>query len=119
MGRAFTFAETIICLGIITVGLLALISVTTYNVRAIGTQSQQRQLAATVAGGMMADLEQRLSENFDQSVAVTDGRLANYPEFTYQIEQVDEMGGDLKKIDLTLWWRNGVMKLSTKVLREP
>lgn len=105
MRRGFTIAEVVVCLGLLSVGLLALVSSILYALRA-GEDSTETHTAGVAAASIMCQVRQTLARDFTRSVAVRRQPLPNHAGYEYEVAERAEMGGELKRVEVTIYWKD-------------
>ncbi|GMU52028.1 MAG: hypothetical protein AMXMBFR33_11740 [Candidatus Xenobia bacterium] len=101
--RGFTFAELILCLGIMGMALLALVSAEIYSARADRGGSQRHQ-ATMVASSLMAEAEKDLRRDFGASVAAGRQAVPGNPGYEYELLEQSEVGGRIKRLQVNVFW---------------
>ncbi|MHC9538126.1 MAG: prepilin-type N-terminal cleavage/methylation domain-containing protein [Vulcanimicrobiota bacterium] len=102
--KAFTLAEIMVALVILSVAVLGLVSAMIYSMRA-GGGNRLRHTASVIAYRIMNEKETQLRKDFCGNVT-TSGRLDVHENegFQYCIQDVYQADDDLKKISLSVYW---------------
>lgn len=102
--KAFTLAEILVFLGVVSVALLAILSVQIYAMRG-SNFNRLRHTASNILSSEMNTIQQQLAMDFN--AAPSHGRLlvSDHPEFSSAMSNVyaDETE-QLRKISLSVYW---------------
>ena len=102
--RAFSILEVLLASLLVGLGLLALIGVQIYSLKA-GRGTTGRYTASVLAASLISECEARLTEGFDDPI--DQGRTAapSYPGYDFTVTSAVE-GPNLKKVQVTVLWRD-------------
>lgn len=102
--RAFTLAEILVFLGVVSVALLALISVQIFATR--GSKfNRMRHTASTIVASQMNTIQHQLTVDFTSAPSYGRQPVTGYPEFTSAMSNVyADSTESLRKINLSVYW---------------
>ncbi|MEW6278052.1 MAG: hypothetical protein AB1758_05470 [Candidatus Eremiobacterota bacterium] len=103
--RAFSIPEVVLCLGLVSLSLLALIGSMIYGLRA-NQDAGGSHLAGVAASSLLNQARQSLRKDFSRSVASPRRPLPAYPGLEYQLVERTEPGGRLKRLEVTVYWKD-------------
>ncbi len=97
----FSLAEIMVALVLVSLGLLSLVSVVLYSLKA-GQFNREHHTMVLLAGNQMAQLQSRLRVDFDADVATRSTQVfPEEPDYSYEVAVNDE-SPDRKRVDLTI-----------------
>lgn len=97
----FTLAEIMVALVLVSLGMLSLLSVIIYSLKA-GQFSREHHTMVLLAGNQMAQVQSQLRVDFDASVATSSSRtFAHEPDYSYQV-LVNNESPDRKRVDVVV-----------------
>lgn len=99
--RAFTLAEVLVAMAVLSIALLGTLSMQTF---ALSTQSKstQRHTASLVASTVLSEVEQSLKEDFDTDTTRVRAASAT-PGFEVEVAEAVE-DPDLKRVEVRVFW---------------
>ncbi|MGE0495486.1 MAG: prepilin-type N-terminal cleavage/methylation domain-containing protein [Vulcanimicrobiota bacterium] len=122
MKRAFTLAEVMVALVLISLGLFSLMSISIYSLRA-GQFNREHHTMVRLAGNQMAWLRSQLRLDFRADLATASPQpFPDDPDYRYAVALSDE-SPDRRRIDLVVSYQGGKelqdVKVWTYVYRAP
>lgn len=86
--------------------LLALVSAEVYSARA-DKGGAARHTATVIASSYLSEAEQALSRNFSNTVTASRQAVPAPPAgYEYQVTATDEVGGTVKNVRVTVYWKD-------------
>lgn len=103
-GKGFTLAEILVFLGVISVALLAILSVQIYSMRG-STFNRKRHTASNLLYSEMNAIQQQLAMDFSGAPGHGRQTVSDQPEFSTAMSNIyaDETQ-QLRKISLSVYW---------------
>ncbi|MGE0492342.1 MAG: prepilin-type N-terminal cleavage/methylation domain-containing protein [Vulcanimicrobiota bacterium] len=100
--RGFTLSEVMVAIMLISIALLALVSMQAHTLRSEG-MTQQRHQASVIAGSYLAQAEASLESDFDRDVSKP-RQTADDPDFEVEVNQ-QPLEPDLQAVTVRVLWR--------------
>ena len=112
--RAFSILEVLLAAVLMGLGLLALIGVQIYSLKA-GKGTTGRYTASVVASSVLNDCEALLKEDFSADLNAPRAPAPDYPGYDFSVTASNE-NANLKRVRVTVYWKDEQGLAQTYVL---